>query len=208
MAKRSKNQEEAAFLAGDIGVDGEAVEVELDEVEVEKQKATEALMRSRTYLGREFLTWLLWRTSAGDTLISVEGEPVTALFVGRIVLRGLAGEATELVAKGAMSPYSEIVRYAIDRGLLVHAARLRVQRGEQSFEVTLDAEFLDFRSAQIPKLLTEEEDNQISERLFLSEQLSVIVEALLARFLELRATKAWREKTVPQIKEWLKDRRD
>lgn len=205
MSKQGQGREEAAFLRGDIGVDGLEIEVELDEEEVERAKATESLMRSRTYLGREFLTWLLHRTNGGETLVEVEGEPVSALFAGRIVLRGVAGEATEVAAKGAMSPYSAIVRYAIDRGLLVHAGRLRIQHGERAFEVSLDAEHLDFRSAAIPAVLSEEDDDQLAERLYLAERLSGIVEALLAEFLRLRATPAWRSEVVPALKAWLRD---
>lgn len=204
MGKREQAREEERFARGEIGVDGEAVEVEEDEAEVEKSKAVEQTLRGRTYLGREFLTWLLYRTNGGGTLIEHDGEPVSAMFSGRIVLRGIAGEATEVSAKGAMSPYSEIVRLAIDRGLLVHAGRLRIQRGEQTFEVSLDAEFLDFRSAMTPAVLSEAEDDQIAERLYLAEQLSAIVDGLLRAFLALRSTKKWRSTVVPEMKEWLK----
>lgn len=203
MGKRSKASEETQFLRGDIGVDGLEVEVEEDPAELERNKATEQLMRGRTYLGRELLTWLLFRTESGDVLVEHEGEPVTAMFAGRIVLRGVAGETTELAAKGTMSPYSEVVRHAIARGLLVHSARLRIQRGEQSFEVGLDAEHLDFRAASLPAVLSEEDDDRLSERLYLAEQLSGIVDALLGAFLAIRSTPRWRSEVVPELRAWL-----
>lgn len=197
--------EETAFLRGEIGVDGQAIEEEVDEAEAERAKAREALARGSAYLGREFLTWLLWRTNSGDALAEVDGEPITALLVDRITLKGIAGEATEISARGVMAPYAEVVRFAIDKGLAVHSARLRLTHGERVYQVSLDAERFDLRSGKLPDLLTEEEDDRISERLFLVEKLSEIVEALLAAFLEVRTRKEWRAKTVPAIKRWLKE---
>ncbi len=198
-------REEAAFLRGDVGVDGAAVEEEKDAAQVERQKVVEQLLRGRTYLGREFLTWLLWRSNSGGPITDVDDEPVSALFVGKVVLRGLAGDANELVVKGGMSAYSSVVRHAVDQGLLVHAARLRLQHGERALEVTVDAEHLDFRAAQIPKVLSEEDDDKLAERLWLCELLGRIVDALLGEFLKVRTSRRWKSKVVPSMKAWLRE---
>jgi hypothetical protein len=200
------NREEAAFLRGEVGIDGLPTEPEdQDEAALERGAAVEALARNRAYLGRELLTWTLWRTVPGAPLFELDGEPVTALIVGRVVLRGLAGEATELAVKGHTSGYSEVVRYAIDKGLLVHTARVRFQHGEAVFEVTLDAEWLDFKSAAIPKVLAEESDDQLTERLWLTERLGALVDGLWARFLSVRTTPAWHATEVPGLKAWLRE---
>jgi hypothetical protein len=150
---------------------------------------------------------LLYKSESGEPLLKVYKEKVTVLFVGPISLRGIAGETTELIAKGTMSPYSDLVKSAIARGLLVHAARLRIQHGEKSYAMTLDAEHLDFRSVELPAVLSEEEDDKIAERMWLIEELSKIVEALLAHFLELRASAAWRKREVPNLREWMSPER-
>jgi hypothetical protein len=198
------SREETAFLRGDIGVDGLPVEPEdQDEAELERGKAVAALAKNRAYLGRELLTWALWRSVSGDPLFEHEGEGVIVLVVGKVVLRGLAGEATELAVKGHTSGYSEVVRYAIDKGLLVHAARLRFQLGEQVFEATVDADTLSVRAATIPKALAEEDDEQLTERLWLTERLGALIDGLWARFLAVRATRAWHDAEVPALKAWL-----
>jgi hypothetical protein len=204
MAGREQARAEAAFMRGDVGVDGGATEEQKDEAEVEKGKAREALLRGRAYLGREFLTWLLWRSESGDVLIEHEGEGVTVLFMGRVVLRGVAGDVTELSAKGTLAPYSEQVKHSLDRGLLVAQARLRLTNGEKEYEVTLDSEFLDVRAAKLPALMSEEEDDQITERLFLTEQLAAMVDALVSDFLAVRAGRAWSKQVVPAMKEWMR----
>ncbi|MFP2924468.1 hypothetical protein ACLESO_04480 [Pyxidicoccus sp. 3LG] len=204
MAGREQARAEAAFMRGDVGVDGGATEEKQDEAEVEKGKAREALLRGRAYLGREFLTWLLWRSESGDPLVDFEKEGLKVLFMGRITLRGVAGDVTEMSAKGTLAPYSEQVKHSLDRGLLVAQARLRFTHGEKEYEVTLDSEFLDVRAAKLPALMSEEEDDQLSERLFLTEQISAMVDALVKDFLGVRAGRAWSKQVVPAMKEWMR----
>ena len=204
MSKRERARAEAAFLRGDVGVDGAATGADdRDEAEVERDRAREQLLRGRTWLGREFLTWLLWRSESGDPLVEREGVGVVVLFTGRLVLRGIAGDVTELSARGALAPYAEQVRRALDAGLLVHGARLRLTHGEKTYEATVDAEFLDVRAAALPELLAEEEDDRTLERLYLAEQLTGMLDALLAAFLDVRAGATWTRKVVPAMKRWM-----
>lgn len=206
MARREQARAEAAFLRGDAGVDGAATDEDVrDEAEVERDKAREQLLRGRTWLGRELLTWLLWRSESGDPLVEVEGAGLVVLFTGRVLLRGLAGDVTEVAARGAAAPYAAQVRRSLASGLLVHQARLRLTHGERTWEVTLDAEHLDVRAAKLPELLTEEEDDRAAERLDLCEQLGRFVDALVATFLAERSGKGWARKTVPALRAWMEE---
>ncbi|WP_242342212.1 hypothetical protein [Anaeromyxobacter terrae] len=205
MSRREQARTDAAVQRGDAGVDGLPTEEERrDEAEVEKDKAREQLLRGRTYLGRELLTWLLWRSESTEPVIELDGAGVTVVFVGRLTLRGIAGDVTELVARGALAPYSAQVRRALDAGLLVHQARVRIEHAERVYETTLDAEFLDVRAAKLPELLTEEEDDRLLERLELAERLSAIVDALSGAFLDVRTSRAWR-KRVATLKAWMRE---
>lgn len=204
---RRERQAETAFLRGDVGVDGAATEEETrDDAEAERAKAREQLLRGRTWLGRELLTWLLWRSEGGNALATLDGEGVEVLFVGRLTLRGARGEVTELVARGTEAPYSAQVRRALDAGLLVHQARLRLTHGEKVYETGLDAEFLDVRAAKLPELLAEAEDDRVLERLWLAERLSALVDALVGEFLTVRAGRSWR-RTVASMKRWMGEER-
>lgn len=205
MATREQARIEAAFMRGDTGVDGGSTEEETrDEAEVERDKAREQLLRGRAYLGREFLTWLLWRSEGGEPLVEFEDVGLVVLYTGRCTLRGVNGDVTELSAKGTLAPYSENVKHSLDRGLLIHQARLRLTHGEKVYEVTLDAEFLDIRAAKLPELMAEEEDDKLLERLYLTEQLSNMVDTLVQAFLEVRASRGWSKKVVPEMKSWMK----
>jgi hypothetical protein len=205
MSRREQARAEAAFLRGDAGVDGVATDHDgRDAAEVERDQAREQLLRGRTWLGRELLTWLLWRSEAGEPLVEVEGAGLTVLFTGRITLRGLAGDVNELAARGVAAPYSAEVRRALDAGLLVHQARLRLEHGEQAYEATLDAEFLDVRSAKLPPPLAEADDDRMIERLDQAERLSALVDALAQAFLTERSSRGWKQRTVPALKAWMR----
>jgi hypothetical protein len=207
VGRREQARAEAAFARGDVGVDGAATDADVrDEAEVERDRAREQLLRGRTWLGRELLTWLLWRSESGDPVVEVDGAGVVVLFTGRVLLRGLAGDVTELSARGAAAPYAEQVRRALASGLLVHQARLRLSHGERSWEVTLDAEHLDVRAAKLPELLTEAEDDRAAERLDLCDQLGRLVDAVVDAFLAERAGATWARRTVPALRAWMEGR--
>ena len=201
---RAQARKDAKFAKGEVGIDGEATEQKQDEAEVERGKAREAYLKGKAYLGREFLTWLLFKSEAGDPLATVGKDPVVVLFTGRLTLRGIAGEITEMSARGALAPYSVLVRQSMDRGLLLHGARLRITHGEKVYEVGLDADYLDIKSAKLPELMSEEEDDRLTERLWLAEQLGAILQALLEEFMKVRGSRKWSKDVVPQLKAWMR----
>ena len=149
------------------------------------------------------LTWVLWRSESSEPLCEVEELPLSVLFTGKLLLRAAAGEVTEVAVKGVSAPYSAIVRQALEKGILVHGARLQLNHGEQTFEVTLDAEFFDFKSAKLPQLLQEEEAEQRIERLELVGRLGRLVDALISEFTAVRLSPGWKKTVVPQIRQWL-----
>lgn len=206
MASRKEAQAEARFMKGDVGVDGASTKEELDPSEVEQAKAREALLRGRTWLGRECLTWLLWKSESTDAIAQVDGQPLTCVFHGKLVLRAGGGDVTELAVKGVTSPYSPLVKKALDKGLLVHGARLQLTHGESQYDVGVDAETFDVKGAKLPALLQEEEGERITERLELAGRLSGLLDALVQAFVAERISRSWESKTVPALKAWLRER--
>lgn len=198
-------REDAAFARGEIGVDGEVTEEKREAAEVERARAREQFLEGKTWLGREFLTWLLWKSESSEPVITFNGEPAHILYGGRLVLKGIAGEVIELGVKGAEAAYSQVNRFALEHGLLIHSAQLRLTLGEEKeFSFTLDAQLLDIRTAKLPDLLTDDEDDRIQERLFLTERLGEVVQAIFTAFLALRRSPEWRSAVLPEILTWLK----
>lgn len=200
----SQGTAETKFLRGDTGVDGQATEEARDASEVEAEKAKAGALSNGAYLGREFLTWLLWRSESGEPLVEVEGEPVSVLFSTRLIARAMVGQVTEVSAKGVLAPYSPVVRQVLASGLLVQQARLQLTVGERVFQFTIDAENLDVRSAKLPELLAEEESERVEERLYLTELLSTCIDVLARAFLQVRNNVAWSRREVPALSAWLR----
>lgn len=203
MASRQAARAEARFLRGETGVDGASGKEELDPSEIEQAKAREALLRGRTWLGRECLTWLLWKSESTEPITRVEEQPLSVVFHGRLVLRAGAGDVTELSVKGVTSPYSPLVRAALNKGLLVHGARLQLTHGEQQYDVGVDAETFDVKGAKLPALIQEEEGERITERLELAGRLSHLLDALVQAFVTERMSRSWASKTVPALQDWM-----
>ena len=204
MAGREAARAEAAFMRGDTGVDGAATEAVKDKAEVELGKAREQFLRGKAWLGRECLTWLLYRSESAEPLMTVNKEPLSVLLADKLVLRGIAGDVIETSVRGATSPYSPLVRRALDRGLLVHQARLHLLHGERKYEVTLDAEFFDCKSAKLPQSESDDKDDKLAQRLRLADELSLAVRSLVELFLKLRASAKWAKEEVPALKEWMR----
>lgn len=204
MAARRKASAETQFLRGDVGVDGQATVEEVDPAEKERAQAQEALLRGRTWLGRECLTWLLWKSESTEPIAELEGKPITVVFNGKLGLKAGSGEITEATVKGVTAPYAKLVKRGLDQGLLVHTAKLQVTWNEQVYDFTLDAEFFDVRSAKLPSILSDEEGEKLTERLELATRASHLADVLVQTFIKERQSKAWAAKTVPALKEWMR----
>lgn len=205
MASRKTASAETKFLRGDTGVDGAATKEQVDPVEAEQAKAREALYRGRTWLGRECLTWILFKSNDTRPIATLDDEPVTVLFNGRLTLRAAAGDITEVAVKGVNAPYAKLIRQAADRGLLVHSARLTLTWQERSYDFTLDAEHFDVRAGKTPELMKEDEEEKITERLDHVATLGRLIDAVVERFMQLRTSPQWKKTIVPELKAWMRE---
>jgi hypothetical protein len=160
-------------------------------------------LEDHAYLGREFLTWLVWRVDAGDDRFAAKDGEFSAAFGGRTRLGSMAGFATDLVMKGGSPAHGAEARAAIGSGHTVREAELRFARGEREWRFTLLAETLDLRSVKLPALLKEEEDDRLAERLALLEELDELVRAAFRKFLDERTRPGWKRTIVPALREWL-----
>ncbi|MER2566670.1 MAG: hypothetical protein ABTQ32_38460 [Myxococcaceae bacterium] len=205
MASRRAASEETKFLRGDTGVDGQATKEVADPVEAEQAKAREALYRGRTWLGRECLTWILFKSNDTNPIAVLDDEPIKVLFNGRLTLRAAAGDITEVAVKGVNAPYARLIRQAADLGLLVHSARLTITWQERSYDFTLDAEHFDVRAGKTPELMKDDDDEKLTERLDHVGALGRLIDAISSRFMEIRNSAEWKKKVVPQLKAWMRE---
>ena len=197
---------EAAFLRGDAGVDGVATDADgRDAAEVERDQAREQLLRGRTWLGRELLTWLLWRSEAGDPLARggrrrADGPLHRPHHPARPLRRrdrarrprhrrALLGEVRRaLDARAARAPGPAPPR-ARRAGLRGDAGR-RVPRRPRR-----EASAAARRGRRRPRRSSGSTRPSSSPSL---------VDALAGAFLEARSSRSWAQRTVPALKRWMR----
>jgi len=160
------------------------------------------LLAGRTWLGREFLTWLLWKSESTEPITLVDGRGVTVVFNGKLTLRAGSNEVVKAQVEGVTSPYSKLVKKALSQHMLVHTAKLQVTHREQIYDFVLDADTFDIKSAKLPALMTEFDDDKLTERLELARRAAELIDALMREFIDERLVTTWTE-TVDRMREWM-----
>jgi hypothetical protein len=159
------------------------------------------------YLGREFMTWLLFRADAGEAIFGKgkgkANDEFTFFFGGKARFASAAGFATDLVLKGRAPAHGAEARAAIGSGHALREAELRVVKDEREWRGTLVADTLDWKGVKLPALLTEEDDEKLLERMTLLEELDAMVQTAFADFLKTRVRPAWRKEVVPALRTWI-----
>lgn len=182
-----------------------------DSGETEVSKSTVALREDLTdqrFLGREFLTWLVFFCDDDGESGSFAGTDSVAAFRARVgeraVLRALGDATGEIAARGPSTGHSSDVRYAIAGGLTVRELDLIFERDERLWMATVSAENFDLKRVKLPELLSEEDNERVSERLQLVSDLDEMLKGLFALFLHDRLSNRWTKQTIPALRDWLK----
>ncbi len=171
----------------------------------ERAEAERAEREDFAYLGREFLTWLVYHVDVEGGAFEGAGD-VAAFsvgFGGRVTLRSPGGMVTDVTMKGPAPSLSADLRYALAGGLAVKEADLRLEQGERAYTFGLAAEHFDLKRVKLPALLTEEDDDRADERLALLGALDAALRVAYGRFLALRAKPVWKRGVVPAMRAWL-----
>ena len=173
-----------------------------------------AVVDSKRFLGREFLTWLVHRIEEGDARVDLGGELIELSLGDRVVLAGGAGDKETLTVVGAGDARAEIGA-GLRRGKLLDRARLVLARGERRFELVLDGGMLTYDSLRCPKLGDRDQQNDpraaFENDLFLRladvEEAITVIDRLFAEFCRLRAAEAWRARQLPALRTWVQELR-
>lgn len=157
------------------------------------------------FLGREFLTWLIWRVDRGEGEFAAPEGAFSVAFGGRVRLKAMAGDATDVAMRGPSPAHGIGARAGVGAGQTVREAEMRIARGEREWRFTLLADTFDLRGVKLPALLTEEEDDRFLERMALLDELDAMIRTAFAEFLRERTRPAWPRSTLPALRDWVAD---
>jgi hypothetical protein len=148
-------------------------------------------------VGREFLTWLWFKSEErnGRILIAGAGEG-EVFFIRRLVLESGDGEYAETVVCQGLHADLKEGKEALRQGKKITAARLRVAYENTEWEFTFKADRFHFQSMKLPTLPEDDGDQidregQLLERIDLIEKAAGMMDLLFQSFLERRLASDW-----------------
>ncbi|MCK9274528.1 MAG: hypothetical protein M0P57_05500 [Syntrophales bacterium] len=162
------------------------------------------------FLGREFLTWLWFKSEErnGSILIENIGD-IELLFFQRIVLESGEGEYSETVACRGLHADLKEGKAALKMGKRLKEARLKMSIGSDEWEFTFKADDFDFQSMKMPARQESgesddeaEREGRMLERVYMIEKPMNMMEKLFAVFLKKRSTPLWSSEELPRMEQW------
>ena len=161
-------------------------------------------------LGREFLTWLWFKSEERGGAVQVSGaSDVEISFARRVALESGGGEYSEsIVCQGLHAELKE-GKAAIQEGKKVKEARVQLGIGPEKFEFTLKGDSFHFQTLRFPAGVeeAEEEENdkggRVLERIYLVEKAVKTADQLFSTFLKRRLSPQWSTEEIPRIRKWL-----
>lgn len=159
-------------------------------------------------LGREFLTWLWFKSEERGGAVQIPGMgDMEVSFARRLALESGGGEYSEsIVCQGLHASLKE-GKAALLEGKKVKEARIRLGVETEKFEFTLKADSCQFQTLRLPQGIEEEEETDKSghllERIYLLEKAMKAIDQLFSTFLKKRLSPQWSGEEIPRIKKWL-----
>ncbi|MFH1116023.1 MAG: hypothetical protein V1792_19085 [Pseudomonadota bacterium] len=169
------------------------------------------ILREKAFLGREFLTWLWFKSDVSGGRIDVPGKKVVeVIFLDRMTLDLSDVETPQTVAlKGEHSELREGLA-ALKEGKKIEEARVSLRATVNEFTMVLKATWFSFGSFRTPQILPGSEadpdegvEGKFLEKAYLIEEGMDLVDLLFEYFLRLRVSDEWESEELPALRRWV-----
>jgi recombination associated protein RdgC len=159
-------------------------------------------------IGREFLTWLWFKSEERDGRIKTsDTEEVELHFLKRIVLEAGEGEYSQGVVCHGIHAELKEGKEAIRQGKKVKEAGIKLIYNQNEWEFTLKADSFHFQSLKLPQTdwqeIPEDPSGSLLERIYLIENAVKTIDSLYKSFLQIRYSSQWGGKETKLLAKWL-----
>ena len=155
------------------------------------------------FLGREFLTWLWFRSDTREGLFELPTGPLEVWFDAKLTLEAQGDLKEQNSIKAENPTEAEEARASLLTGKLVSDARLRLIRDQKQWTLNVKGDTLALSGVKIPALLSREDEEQLYERFYLMEELEDLFADLFEQFIRTRLDDdTWRAE-VHAIRSWV-----
>ncbi len=170
----------------------------------------EAATTDFSFLGREFLTWLWFKSEERNGNISIPGTgDIEVFFLRRLVLESGEGDYSEtILCKGFRTDLKE-GKTALREGKKIKEARIRLSIDSDEWEFTFKADTFLFQSMKLPDApaYADEEatdrEGRLLDRISMTERTVETMEKLFSLFLTKRTSPEWKSEEIPRIAKWV-----
>ncbi len=164
------------------------------------------LQTNRAFLGREFLTWLWFKSETQNHKLTIGKYGVFHLYIDdKIVLSSTSGSVRENSLKGGTPAYAFEAGSALGTGKLVNEAKFILQDSERQWSFSLLADDLSLRTVRLPTISEADSHAHINQRIAHSQLLSNLIDELFKSFMELRISEQFYEE-LTKIREWIENK--
>jgi len=168
------------------------------------------ILREKAFLGREFLTWLWFRSDRSGGRIDLPGgKVIEVFFLDRMTLDLAEAETPQTVSlKGEQSELREGLA-ALREGKKIEEARISVRSGDNDFTMNIKATWFSFGSFRTPPVFREDDsdgddgEGAFLEKVSLIEEGMAAIDALFEHFLRLRVSDEWELSELPALRRWI-----
>jgi len=166
-------------------------------------------LREKAFLGREFLTWLWFKSEQTGGRIELPGQKVIEIiFLDRMTLDLSDAETPQTVSlKGEQSELREGLA-ALKEGKKIEEARISLRSGNNDFTLVAKATWFSFGSFRTPRVLPPEESEEgvagaFLEKVSLIEEGMDALDSLFEYFVKLRISDDWETTELPAFRHWV-----
>jgi hypothetical protein len=180
-----------------------------DNQQIAKKIAEAAIKKEdASLIGREFMTWLWFKSEERNGRISLsQSDEYELNFLKRIVLEAGEGEYSQGVVCHGIHAELKEGKEAIRQGKKVKEAGIKLMHNQNEWEFTLKADNFYFQSLKLPIAEWQETDDDPSgkmlERIYLIENAAKAIDQIYNSFLAIRYSAQWDEKEVKLLADWL-----
>ncbi len=158
-------------------------------------------------IGREFLTWLWFKSEERGGFIELPGRgDIEVVFLRRLVLESGDGINSEtVICHGANTDLKE-GKEALRQGKKIKDGRIRLRIDADTWEFTFKADTYGFQSVKLPETVEMADEQDLEgrslERIYLIERVITTLDDLFALFLSIRRSELWLNDEQPRMKKW------
>ena len=161
------------------------------------------LIQQKSFLGKEFLTWLWFRSERGPNFELKNGRMAEVELMAPIVLSAQYGDARSSALRGDSPATSPEARTALLEGKKLERARIKIACEGVEWIAGLDGEKLSIAGLNMPRAGQLPVEEQLRMRVEFLLDYEAILAELFAGFLELRLDpKAWKGE-LKRVQAWV-----